>query len=239
MAFSRSIQPAGARPSGEELTAQMVGIGMAFAGPATPNANIEDVLLYASEVGMLDGDLRVLSVLAQWLGTHAAYINADRLVRMLKEHPETRVRAFWSSVGSWLGKDRRLARLVGLHGGDPVDVLSVGTDFQLSRRGVDERFAESALRVPAGTLRERRSDVLSPAQLARLHLGYRNRVRLGPSWRADVWTALELEPTLSVAEVARRAHCAFGTAWHVKRDYELLESAMGTSEGPIAQSTQA
>ena len=46
--------------------------------------------------------------------------------------------------------------------------------------GEDERFAGSALRVPAGMLRDRAADVLSPTRLAAVHRGYFNRVRLGP-----------------------------------------------------------
>jgi hypothetical protein len=57
--------------------------------------------------------------------------------------------------------------------------LSVGTQFQISRRGEDERFAGTVLRVPTGTLRDRSTDVLSPEALARLHPGYRDRVRRG------------------------------------------------------------
>ena len=109
--------------------------------------------------------------------------------------------------------------------GAPVELLSVGTDFQIARRGEDERFVGSALRVPAGTLRDRPADVLSPEALVRQHPGYANRVRMGPSWRADVWTVLEQAPDLSIAEVARRSHCSFATAWQVAQDFALLRSA--------------
>ncbi len=224
MAFSRLTRPAD-RPTPEALTRHMTGIGMAFAATPIPDANIEDVLLFASEDGMLEGDLRVLGILTQWIGVHCAHVNADRLVRVLTEHPEGRVRAYWSAVGAWLHRDRRLARWMRLYEGAPVDLLPVGTGLQIERRGEDARFRRSALRVPAGTLRERASDVLSPAQLAQTHAGYRNRVLMGPTWRADVWTALEREPTLTVAEAARRAYCAFGTAWQVKQDFEVLQEA--------------
>jgi hypothetical protein len=84
--------------------------------------------------------------------------------------------------------------------------------------------------VPRGTLRDRPEDVLSPEVLVRRHAGYRNRVLLGPSFRADVWTVLERAPDLSVADVARRASCSFATAWQVVRDFRLLRVA--TVGGP-------
>jgi hypothetical protein len=107
-----------------------------------------------------------------------------------------------------------------------VDVLPAGTDFQIKRRGEDERFTGSRLRVPRGTLRDREDDVLSPEALVRHHAGYRNRVLMGPTWRADAWTVLERAPDLSVAEVARRVACSFATAWQAAQDFRLLWTAI-------------
>ena len=76
-----------------------------------------------------------------------------------------------------------------------------------------------------GTLRDRAADVLSPDELVRHHAGYRNRVLMGPSFRADVWTVLERAPELSVADVARRASCSFATAWQTAADFRLLREA--------------
>ncbi|MEO8903395.1 MAG: hypothetical protein ABI627_17895, partial [Polyangiaceae bacterium] len=125
---------------------------------------------------------------------------------------------------------RRLARLAGAYEGAPIELLPTGTEFQVKRRGEDGRFTRSKLRVPKGTLRDRHEDVLSPEVLVRRHLGYRNRVLMGPSFRADVWTALERAPNLSVADVARKASCSFATAWQVAQDYRLLR--VGDSKPP-------
>jgi len=213
------------RPSPEELTARMVGIGMSFAADPRVHADIESTLVHAAELGMDEGDLRVLSVLTTWLGVHHPHVNADRLVRLAAAHPSVRVRAYWSAIAAWLAKDRRFARLARTYRGAPLDLLPVGTTFQLARRGADERFAGSKLRVPQGTLRDRAADVASPEALLRRHAGYRNRVVMGPTWRADVWTVLEAAPDLAIAEVARRASCSFATAWQVARDFQLLPRA--------------
>lgn len=213
------------RPNDDTLTGDMAGIGMNFAAEPNVKAPIEETLVHASALGMDDGDLRTLSVLTTWLGIHAAHVNADRLVRCVSEHSSMRVRTYWAAVAHWLDKDRRFARLAKLYNGARVDLLPVGTDFQIARRGEDERFVGSVLRVPAGSLRDRASDVLSPESLVRRHDGYRNRVRMGPTWRADVWTVLERAPDLSVAEVARRAGCSFAAAWQVVQDFKLLCSS--------------
>ena len=82
--------------------------------------------------------------------------------------------------------------------------------------------------MPAGMLRERKNDVLTPTELARRHGAYRRRNLLGPSYRADMWAELDREPSLSAAELARHTYGSFATAWQVKRDWALLE---GTRAG--------
>jgi hypothetical protein len=224
MAFSRATSPE-PTPAQGDLTARMVGIGMNFAAKAEADAEIESTLLHASVLGMDDGDLRVLAVLTTWLGVHHTHVNADRLVRLVVAHPSERVRTYWSAIATWLKKDRRLARLGGAYDGAPIELLPTGTEFQVKRRGEDERFTGSKLRVPKGTLRDRHEDVLPPEVMVRRHAGYRNRVLMGPSFRADVWTALEHAPDLSIADIARKASCSFATAWQAAQDYRLLQAS--------------
>jgi hypothetical protein len=66
--------------------------------------------------------------------------------------------------------------------------------------------------------------VLAPAELARRHPAYRWRIIMGPTYRADVWAALEAEPTLPPAALARRTYASFATAWQVRRDFALLSA---------------
>ncbi|HYO57616.1 hypothetical protein [Archangium sp.] len=218
----------------ESLTSAMVGIGMCFAAPAHVEANIEDTLLFASVEGMERDDLRVLAVLVTWLGVHAAWVNADRLTRLIQHHHSPRVRAFWSAFARSQDKDRRFARLAAVHEGERADLLRVGTEFQIRRHGEDERFAGTALCVPANVLRDRAADVLSSEELAQRHLTYRYRIMMGPSYRADMWAALEGDPSLTVAQLARRTYGSFATAWHVKRDFEILTASRTPSPRPAS-----
>jgi len=182
-------------------------------------------LVFASISGMEEDSLRTLSVLTTWLGVHHAHVNADRLVRRVHEQPSARVRAYQAAVARWLHKDRRFVRLEGLYDGPPVELLAVGTGFQIERRGEDGRFVGSTLRVPRGTLRDRAADVPAPEVLVRRRAGYHNRVLMGPSFWADVWTVLQKSPALSVADVARRAGGSFATAWQAVQDFKLLRAA--------------
>ncbi len=173
-------------PSPEELTARMVGIGMVFAAKANRDAEIESTLVHASVAGMEQDDLRVLAVLTTWFGVHHTQVNADRLIRLVRGHGSERVRVYWSALATWLAKDRRFARLAKAVRGSRVDLLPTGTEFQIKRRGEDDRFAATRLRVPAGTLRDRSADVLLPEALVRRHPGYRKRVDCSRTGRGPV-----------------------------------------------------
>jgi hypothetical protein len=224
MGFRRQLAPA-LPLEGERLTAALVGIGMAFAAEEIANPNIEDTLLAASIEGMERRDFRVLSVLMSWLEIHSAWVNADRLTVLVDQHASGRVRAFWSAVARWLGKDRRLARMAKAYEGPRLDLLATGMEFHLRRAGEDTRFEGGPLRVPAGILRERKGDVLTPRELAHRHAAFRRRIELGPSYRADMWAALDQDPDLTASALARLTYGSFATAWHVKRDWDLLKGA--------------
>lgn len=223
MGFKRHPSPS-AFLTGEALTQAMVGIGILFSKPATPNPNIEDTLLAASIEGMEREDFRVLAALTTWIEVHHLWINADRLIRLVQDCPGERVRAFWCSVGTWLEKDRRFAKLTGVYAGPRLDLLPTGTEFHIQRAGEDPRFQHGPLKVPGGILRDRKSDVLTPAELAKQHKAYRQRILLGPSYRADVWAALDREPSITAAKLARQTYASFATAWQVKRDWGLLNT---------------
>ncbi len=212
-------------PEGDELTESMAGIGMRFAAEPAPNPNIEDTLLAASFEGMENDDLRVLSVLVTWIDRHYRWIHADRLIRAVPTLNSVRARAFWAATAGWLQRDRRFARLARYSVDPRIDLFRIGSDFHLGRQGEDPRFEASCLRIPKGVLRERSSDVLDPEALAKLHRTYRRRVQMGPSYRADMWSELEGDPSLNPAELARRTYGSFATAWRVKTDWEILAAA--------------
>lgn len=219
MAFRRSTEPA--IPDRSDLTAAMIGIGMLFGGTPLPSPNIEDTILATSVEGMDRGDLRVLSVLTTWIGIHAPYVNVDRLTKIVAG-ASPRVRAYWSSVAAGRPADRRFRRLAVAYTGPRLELLRVGNDTQLRRKGADTRFAAGPVVVPAGTLRDRVADVMTPDELAARHDAYRWRVIIGPSYRADVWAALEADPKAKPADLARRTYASFATAWTARRDHRVV-----------------
>jgi hypothetical protein len=225
MSFRRQIAPL-VRLEGQALDHAMAGVGMSFAVKPEPYPAIEDVLFFASQLGMEKNDFRVLNVLCKWIDVHAARMNVDRLTRLVEDCANhERTRAFWAAVGQWQHRDRRFARLAALRAErNRIDLFS-GTDFQIKRRGGEHAwFAGTYLRVAAGTLRDRASDVATPEDLAKRHPVYRERVVQGPSYRADMWAALQLDDSLTPSELAKRTYGSFASAWDVRRDWDVVHS---------------
>lgn len=222
MPFSR-VQPA--RPSGHGLDAALRSIGARIGRGASdgPPADIEATLLAAVERA-LPRDFRTLGVLLAWLAEHQARVNVPRLGRMLRRgSAQPIVRAFWSAVGTWLkAHDIRWRPIERVYQGKPLDLDDAEvTRIQLARVGPDPRFVGSALRVHAKLLRSRPQDVDTPEQLAARHSVYRKRIEIGPSYRADVWSALEQHPDATPAQVAREVGCAYETARATAEDFRL------------------
>lgn len=223
MGYKRPIAPTQFL-TGAAATAAYVAIGMRFAAePSSQDPNIEDTLLAASLEGAA-GDLRALAMLTDWLEVHAGRVNVDRLMRLAVGQGSSHVLAYWSAIAKWQKKDSRFKKLEHLYTGSQVDLLNAGTRFAISRHGEDERFAGALLRVPNGALRRRPADISTPSEVAQRHATYRWRTLMGPSYRADMWAALERDPKLSAAALARCTYGSFATAWQVKLDWKILHA---------------
>lgn len=223
MGFKRSVLPEHL-PKGEALSGDLAGIGILVAATSSKSPNIENTVFAASIEGM-GGDLRTLSLLVDWLDLHCDRLNADRLIQMIQASDVERVRCFWKSIAQWKRKDVRLKRLLRLYRGPRMDLMESGTDFLIKRKGEDSRFEKTCLRVPSETLRHRPSDILAPRELAKVHDAYRQRIVIGPSYRADMWAVLERSGQVSPSYLARSVFGSFATAWQVLRDWSILRSA--------------
>jgi len=205
-----------------DIPSMLSSIGCNLNASPVVNADIEYTLYKASQEALEHLDFRTLSLIVHWIDIHGSIVNMPRLKRLLQKS-NTETQRLWRAIAEWRQEQHKWQSLLRLKA--PVDrweLLSVGTDFQISRKGEDPRFMDTNLRIPNGLLPIREGDVLSPKHLIQHHPTYANRVRFGVCLRADLWTHLEIEPNLSAAQLAKRVGCAFASAWEVKRDFELL-----------------
>ena len=177
----------------------------------------------------IPSDLRTLSVVTTWLGVHGARVHVAELARYLDvgaaacRDPE-RFAAYWSGVAHWQRSDARWAKIAKRFQGPAVFLSGLPAaleEAQIARKGEDPRFAGSRLRVPRGMLRDRLADVDDPATLSGRHAWYRERVRQGPTYRADCWAELERDPRLNAAGLARAVGCTYPVAHAAIADQQV------------------
>ena len=206
----------------DDIPSMLAGIGCNLNAFPVVNADIEYTLYKSSQEALEHLDFRTLSLIVHWIDVHESIVNVPRLKRLLQKST-IETQRLWRAIAEWRQEQHKWQSL--LRSKAPVErweLLPVGTDFQISRKGEDPRFMDTDLRIPNGLLPIREGDVLSPKHLIQHHLTYANRVRFGVCLRADLWTQLEIEPNLSVVHLAKRVGCAFASAWEVKRDFELF-----------------
>lgn len=222
-------------PTGDELTSDMIGIGMLFGGTRSESPSIEQTLVAASIEGLINKDGRVMSLLTDWITVHHERIYVDRLYQLLNELDPIQykpVLIYWAANAQRLKSDPRFAKIAKFYRGSRInyerigrsddDISYDGTDFLISRNGEDERFLNTCIRVPNKTLRHRPDDILQPLELAHLHSTYKYRILFGSNIRADMWAILKKSPGLTPAELARRCKCSYTAAYVAKKDFELI-----------------
>lgn len=216
----------------EKLTSDLVGIGFRLAARRPDlEPNIEDTLIAASLEGIRKSDFRLISLLVDWIQIHSSRINVDRLSKIAAVVQDDLVKAFWTGIGHWLSTDPRMLKLAKISSKPRRKLFGEAGDYRVSRFGEDDRFKGSAIIIPAGSLRSRPDDILSPSELAHQHSTYRWRILIGPTYRADMWALLEAEGNMRCMEIARRSYGSWPTAFAVMRDWALLHpDARGNSK---------
>ena len=229
MPFKRVLLPKKLK-QGDPLTADLIGIGIQFGGSGTKAPNIEDTIVAGSVEGITKPDYRLMSVLVDWLSVHYSRLNVDRLTKLVLSKElvsEPLVRVFWCAFAQSLS-DARFSKLSHVYKGSRVDFLGESTEFRVKRKGEDQRFEGTCLRIPNGLFRKRPNDVLTARELAKRHLPYYYRVLIGPSYRADTWAMIQLFPNSTAASLARRTYSDHRTAWEVIRDYRITKRDYST-----------
>ena len=213
-----------------DLNSRLVLIGLRLAAPSDPKnadaagwVDIEGTLLDA--MAQFQRDARLASLIFSWVKVHGPYVVVEKLRKLAAGAPPEA--AQWVpalaalSVEDGSHKWRKL-----LHRWDkPVMLFPVAvTHSAVIRQGATPWLERWNIIIPQGALRIRESDVLSPPELIAANRQYRNRYLYGPSWRADIITAIESGAT-TPSEVMRRVGCSYEPAHRIFTEYHLARTA--------------
>lgn len=184
--------------------------------------DIERTILAA--VDELPQDLRLASLLFTWVKIHGEYVITEKLAKLIRSgHVEHR--DWLSAIAAFAvhNKYHKWSKLI-LRRRKPVHLLPLEMSvLPIRMRGAEPWLEPQGILLPVGTLRIREDDVLDPGELARRNRQYRNRYLYGPSWRADIITAIESGCT-TPTEIKERVGCSYEPAHRVFREYQLATS---------------
>ena len=203
-----------------------VGNGQVLVPPEQFAVDIEKTLL--DVILEIPSDRRLASVLFTWVKVHGNYVIVEKLRKLAGTAPwgGHAEMAWLTAVARWAAecggsKWRKLITPTN----EPVFLFDREvTESAIARKGAVPWLDEIGFRVPEGSLRIRESDVMSPEELAGVNVQYRNRYRYGPSWRADIITAIE-SGLDTPAAIARRVGCSYEPAHRVFREWKVATAA--------------
>jgi len=181
--------------------------------------DIENTLLEA--IMALPDDLRLASLLFTWIKIHGNYVIVEKLRKRahalgIETDPWYRALAAFAVENKYHKWKPLLA-----HRAETVYLLPPELSlFPIQRKGAVEWLEPYGILLPEGTLRIREDDILTPKELIQRNAQYRNRYLYGPSWRADIITAIEQGCT-SPMEISRLIGCSYEPAYRVFNEYQM------------------
>ena len=213
-----------------DLNSRLASIGLRLSAPPSSKSDsgegwvdLEGTLLEAT--AQFELDARLASLIFSWITVHGPYVIVEKLRKLAAAAPPEAAR--WVpalaalAVEQGSSKWRKLLR----RSDEPVMLFPEAlTRSAVSRSGAIPWLERWNIIVPQGALRLRESDVLTPAELIAVNRQYRNRYLYGPSWRADIITAIESgAPTPS--SVMRLVGCSYEPAHRIFTEYHLARTA--------------
>jgi hypothetical protein len=217
--------------TGEELTRDMISIGMLFGGAPGKPANIENTIFSSVFHSLRNQDFRVLAMVTLWLEKHSFILNASRIVKLINRYKDyVPIFRYWVAFSQWHSSDHRfqiLRKQISTY--DRVGLYS-GAKFLAEKNGQDFRFEKTCLIVPDKLLSKKDWLVLDPKNLANFNDDYKWRLIIGPTFRADMWSALVNDSTLPAAKLARLTYGSYATAHRVKKEFEIYKETLTRGE---------
>lgn len=214
-------------------TAELVYMGMRFTGEPLQSAcdrdvDIESMILDITEV--FPDDARLASVFLSWIKVHGNYVIVGKLSKLAtKRKKDTRNENPWLSMAAaWAvefgyHKWRKLVKKVP----GPVYLYPKAmSEGAIKLKGNIPWLESLGFMIPVNSIRIREEGVVAPEKLIRNNLQYKNRYLYGPSWRADIVTAIQRGIT-SPTEISRMVGCSYELAYRISREFLMATIGEG------------
>lgn len=172
-------------------------------------------------------DYRVLGLLNVWFKKHADVIIIEKFFKLISKRDDidqydtilnfliaTAITKKHNKWKRWLKADAKNPIY-------PVDQESLESAIKV--KGTDEALAKLGILIPNGFLKIDESKVYDQKQLAKDNKQYRNRLIIGPNWRSDIITAIELGLE-NPFKISTTLGCGYESAYRVMKEYKIAHS---------------
>lgn len=142
--------------------------------------------------------MRLLTILLTWIEVHGWCIIQEKFKKILQEIPEAELKDSYAALVGAFATSRKMKSWDHLFDYAPdlgASILEISQPSAIALRGREEWALRVNFNLATGSLETNKKWVMSRSQLAKTLAQYKNRLIIGPNWRADVYTAVGLGAT--------------------------------------------
>lgn len=174
------------------------------------------------------GDYRVLGLLNLWFKKHADVVILEKFYKIISSRDDLTeddpVLNFLiaSAISTKHNKWKRCLKTSPRKQAYPIDPENLKAAIKI--KGKNEAMAKLGILVPNDFLKTRDEKIYDQADLARHNRQYRNRLIIGPNWRADIITAIELGLE-NPFKISTTLGCGYESAYRVMKEYKIAHAS--------------
>jgi len=199
-------------PSNLKILQGLAGLGTTIEAKPNYNADIEEAICHALEIG-LQGDLRVLGIVLNWFQAHGQRLIPSKLTKHSIFKEDKRASMLVGALSLHFRSDSRFKKFQ-MSLPKRRTLLFKDTEYLVKKNGEDERFSQGKLVVPKGFIRDRPGDIMNEDFLIKHHQGFRLRKLFGSNAKVDAVSAvLNAKEGTSLNELAKLHKINYKTIW--------------------------
>jgi hypothetical protein len=173
-------------------------------------------------------DYRVLSLLNLWFKKHADIIILEKFYKMISRRDDLTEGdpllnfLIASAISTKHNKWKRCLKTSPRKPIYPIDPENLKAAIKI--KGKDEEMAKLGILIPNDFLKTRDEKIYDQVDLAKHNQQYKNRLIIGPNWRADIITAIELGVE-NPFKISTTLGCGYESAYRVMKDYKIVHAS--------------
>lgn len=143
-------------------------------------------------------NLRLLTLVLTWVEVHGWCVIQEKLKKYLQNISSDELKSSYASLIGAFAISRKLKSWEHLLSYAPEagsSILDISIPTAINLRGREDWASIAKFNISTGSLKTNLKWVLSRSQLAAHSVQYKNRLVLGPNWRADVLTSVHFGAT--------------------------------------------